>query len=277
MSPRRVPDTASIFGARSWLGAYRKTPRSSPPAPLMGMTRRPRSHPQPSSTSVARDAYSSLLDAQDPRWPAQRTQPGPAIRELRLADRQLTRLRSCRGVVACRRTRPRGCGRRASPCARSALGQAVANEQINRFARAVATSERCVIGAALRATPPTPPRASLDVHAAGRVTVTARVRVRRGEAPHRRLALHPARQLDAEGGVEPAHIRARQRAGHARPSASTCPFFVIEPTSTHAVDLHRAPLTGQVSARPVTETTAGEGAATCGLLAVRDGITAAPP
>ena len=120
--------------------------------------------------------------------------------------------------------------------ARPASGEAVRDHQLDRAPRREAPGERGVIRATGGAAPPAAPRARLDVHRTRRVAIAMRVRIRIGETRYRGLPRSPCRQFDSERAVEAAHIRARQRAGHAARSAPTFPSSTrIRPRCTRSI------------------------------------------
>lgn len=78
---------ANSFGAWSWPGAYRSTPRSGPPGSRTEMITHPRSQPRPSASRVARDHTRVCAAAAPPSTPAQPDVGTP--RPAPLTDRQL--------------------------------------------------------------------------------------------------------------------------------------------------------------------------------------------
>src|SRR5450755_2008899 len=156
-----------------------------------------------------------LLAAEHARWPEQTRKPRARLPKLALIHSQARpsprRHLAGKPRVSAARSRDATTGARAL---RVALSQAVGDLQLERLARVQAARQRCVKRAALRAAPPAVPRAGLDIHRAGRIPVTVRVRVRSAEARHTRLAARPARQLDPERLVEAAYVRAGQGVAH---------------------------------------------------------------
>jgi len=117
-----------------------------------------------------------------------------------------------RAVALLHRCSSHGAERSARRRVRPALGQAVRNQQPHRLSRRQSARERRVIRAVAGITRPAPPRATGQAHRARRTPIPVRVRVRIGKTPQRRVTPCRRRQLDAEGGVDSAHIAKRQRA-----------------------------------------------------------------